>query len=76
MLKSELKEIVHVYNLAREDFRNLVGDTPENYRVLLFINPDLHVSVNRAIELTGTPQAILTMISQQTCRQGRKNVII
>lgn len=58
--KTEFDEIVRVYNLAREDFKVLVGETPENYRVLLFVNPDLHVSVNRVIEITGTPQAILT----------------
>ena len=58
--KTEYNEIVRVYNLAREDFKHLVGETPENYRVLLFINPDLHVSVNRVVEITGTPQAILT----------------
>ncbi|MCK5304874.1 MAG: hypothetical protein KAJ72_06470, partial [Candidatus Heimdallarchaeota archaeon] len=62
MLKTETEfdEIVRVYNLAREDFKALVGETPENYRVLLFVNPDLHVSVNRVVEITGTPQAILT----------------
>ncbi|MCG3223073.1 MAG: hypothetical protein H7647_01300, partial [Candidatus Heimdallarchaeota archaeon] len=53
MLKTETEfdEIVRVYNLAREDFKVLVGETPENYRVLLFVNPDLHISITLFTEM-------------------------
>ncbi len=60
MLKEELTEVIEVYKKSREDFQKLVGTTPENYRILLFVNPEMHVSVNRVVEMTGTPQAILT----------------
>ncbi|MHA2357181.1 MAG: hypothetical protein ACXABK_00230 [Candidatus Heimdallarchaeaceae archaeon] len=60
MLKEELEDVVRVYLNARDDFQLLVGATPENYRILIFINPELHISVNRVLEETGTPQAILT----------------
>ena len=60
MLKEELADIIVIYQNARDDFKTLVGETPENYRVLIFLNPEMHVSVNRVLEVTGTPQAILT----------------
>ncbi len=60
MLKTELADIITVYQKAREDFKTLVGDTPENYRVLLFLNPEIHISVNRVLESSGTPVAILS----------------
>jgi len=60
MLKSELTEIVDIYLKARDDFSKLVGECPENYKVLVFINPVLHVSLNRVLETAGTPQAILS----------------
>ncbi|MCG3215395.1 MAG: hypothetical protein KAS63_01685, partial [Candidatus Heimdallarchaeota archaeon] len=60
MLKAELTEVIGVYHKARDDIKTLVGSTPENYRILIFVNPEMHVSVNRVVEMTGTPQAILT----------------
>ncbi|MHA1305517.1 MAG: hypothetical protein ACTSPI_17595, partial [Candidatus Heimdallarchaeaceae archaeon] len=60
MLKTELAPIIAVYQKAREDFKELIGDTPEEYKILVFLNPDIHVSVNRVMESAGTPQAILT----------------
>ena len=73
MLKAELEEIVEVYQKAKADFRFLVGSNPENYRVLIFINPELHVSVNRVVEITGTPQAILTAEQITNLRSARIN---
>lgn len=60
MLKAELSQVVDIYLQAREDFKAIVGECPENYRVLIFINPDLHIAVNKVIETAGTPQAILS----------------
>ncbi|MFW9851321.1 MAG: hypothetical protein ACFFDS_00075 [Candidatus Thorarchaeota archaeon] len=73
MLKVELEEIVEVYQKAKADFRVLMGSNPENYRVLIFINPELHVSVNRVVEITGTPQAILTSEQITNLRSARIN---
>ena len=73
MLKEELAEIIVVYKNAREDFKTLVGETPENYRVLIFLNPEMHVSVNRVLEVTGTPQAILTSEQITNLRAARIN---
>ena len=71
MLKEELSDVIEVYNKAREDFKTLVGETPENYRILIFINPEMHISVNRVIEETGTPQAILTSEQITNIRSAR-----
>ncbi len=71
MLKEELAEIIVVYQNAREDFKTLVGETPENYRVLIFLDPEMHVSVNRVVEVTGTPQAILTSEQITNLRSAR-----
>ncbi len=60
MLKEELEPIIEVYKKARADFKELLGDTPEQYKVLVFINPEIHVSLNKVMESGGTPQAILT----------------
>ena len=60
MLKAELPNIIDIYQKVRNDFKELVGETPEDYRVLVFLNPELHVSMNRVIENAGTPQAVLT----------------
>ncbi|MHA1259285.1 MAG: hypothetical protein ACTSSG_05705 [Candidatus Heimdallarchaeaceae archaeon] len=73
MLKEEAEQVINTYLKAREDFKHLVGATPENYRVLLFINPELHVSVNRVVELAGTPQAILTAEQITHLRSARIN---
>ncbi|MHA1778149.1 MAG: hypothetical protein ACTSYN_01115, partial [Candidatus Heimdallarchaeaceae archaeon] len=73
MLKTELSQIVEVYLKAREDFRSIVGECPENYRVLVFINPDLHVAVNKVIETAGTPQAILSSESINHLKSAQLN---
>ena len=36
--------VVEIYKQARKDFEEFVGETPEDYKVLLFIDPDLHTS--------------------------------
>ena len=73
MLKAELGDIVETYLKARKDFEHLVGGSPENYRILLFINPELHISVNRVVEITGTPQAILTAEQITNLKSARIN---
>ncbi|UJG42556.1 MAG: hypothetical protein K9W46_09155 [Candidatus Heimdallarchaeum endolithica] len=73
MHKDELADIINVYLKARKDFLELVGETPENYRILIFLNPDLHISVNRVIESAGTPQAILTAEEVVHLQSARNN---
>ena len=73
MLKTELSEIITIYQKAREDFKMLIGDTPEEYRVLIFLSQKLHVSMNRVIENAGTPQAILTGEEITHLRSSRMN---
>jgi hypothetical protein len=71
MLKEELSDVIEVYNKARDDFKTLVGETPENYRILVFVSPEMHISVNRVMEETGTPQAILTSEQITNLRSAR-----
>ena len=52
--------LVKIYLQARNDFEEFVGEAPEDYKVLVFIDPELHSSLYQIIELGGSPHAILS----------------
>ncbi|MHA1503702.1 MAG: hypothetical protein ACTSPT_00770, partial [Candidatus Heimdallarchaeota archaeon] len=49
--------LVDIYNQARKDFEEFVGETPEDYKVLVFVDSDLHSSLYQVMELGGSPHA-------------------
>ncbi|NHJ85309.1 MAG: hypothetical protein FK734_07590 [Asgard group archaeon] len=63
--------IVDIYLQARKDFEEFVGETPEDYKVLLFIDPELHASLYQVMELGGTPHAVLSQEITETLRRAR-----
>ncbi len=67
----ELGQIETVHQQARKDIYTILGECPEEYRILIFNNPDIQVSVNRIIDSAGTPQAILTAEEVNHLRSAR-----
>ena len=63
--------VVEIYKQARKDFEEFVGETPEDYKVLLFIDPDLHTSLYQVIELGGSPFAVLSQEMIDNLRKSR-----
>ncbi len=51
---------LNAYNRARNIVKDLLGITPENYKVLLFVDPTLYDSVVLQTTRTGTPRAIIS----------------
>ncbi|MDH5404433.1 MAG: hypothetical protein OEY49_18175, partial [Candidatus Heimdallarchaeota archaeon] len=48
------------YSQARKTVKNLLGTTPEDYKVLLFVDPSLYQSVLLKTLKTGTPKAAIS----------------
>ncbi|MBD3189369.1 MAG: hypothetical protein GF308_01935 [Candidatus Heimdallarchaeota archaeon] len=63
--------LVKIYKQARKDFEEFVGETPEDYRVLVFIDPELHGSLYQVMELGGSPHAILSKELINNLREAR-----
>ena len=63
--------VVEIYKQARKDFEEFVGDTPEDYKVLLFIDPELHTSLYQVMELGGSPFAVLSQEQIENLRKAR-----
>jgi len=63
--------VVEIYKQARKDFEEFVGETPEDYKVLLFIDPELHTSLYQVMELGGSPFAVLSQEQIENLRKAR-----
>lgn len=63
--------LVEIYLQARKDFEEFVGETPEDYKVLVFIDPELHNSMYKVMELGGSPHAVLSQEIVETLRKSR-----
>lgn len=63
--------VVEIYKQARKDFEEFVGDTPEEYKVLVFIDPELHSSLYQVMELGGSPHAVLSQEMIENLRKSR-----
>jgi hypothetical protein len=63
--------LVEIYKQARKDFADFVGETPEDYKVLVFIDPELHSSLQEVIELGDSPHAILSQEQIATLQKAR-----
>ncbi|NHJ05008.1 MAG: hypothetical protein EAX90_09300 [Candidatus Heimdallarchaeota archaeon] len=63
--------VVKIYLQARKDFEEFVGETPEKYKVLLFIDPELHNSLYQVMELGGSPHAVLSQEMIENLRKSR-----
>ncbi len=63
--------VVKIYQQARKDFEEFVGETPEDYKVLLFIDPDLHTSLYQVMEFGGSPFAVLSQEQIENLRKAR-----
>ncbi|MFW9922529.1 MAG: hypothetical protein ACFFDW_04475 [Candidatus Thorarchaeota archaeon] len=63
--------VVEIYLQARKDFAEFVGETPEDYKVLLFIDPELHNSLYQVMELGGSPHAVLSQQMIESLRKSR-----
>ncbi|MHA1365743.1 MAG: hypothetical protein ACTSXA_01775 [Candidatus Heimdallarchaeota archaeon] len=63
--------LVDIYNQARKDFEEFVGETPEDYKVLIFVDSDLHSSLYQVMELGGSPHAVLSQEQVENLRKIR-----
>ncbi|NHJ48859.1 MAG: hypothetical protein FK733_13830 [Asgard group archaeon] len=63
--------VVEIYQKARKDFEDFVGECPEDYKVLIFIDPDLHTSLYKVMELGGSPHAVLSQEMIESLRKTR-----
>ena len=63
--------LVEIYNQARKDFEDFVGEVPEDYKVLVFIDPELHSSLYQIMELGGSPHAVLSQEMIESLRKAR-----
>ncbi|MEA2071819.1 MAG: hypothetical protein U9O98_11095 [Asgard group archaeon] len=63
--------LVKIYKQARKDFKSFVGETPEDYKILVFIDPDLHGSLYQIMELGDSPHAVLTREQINNLRKSR-----
>jgi len=63
--------LVDIYNQARKDFEEFVGETPEDYKVLVFVDSDLHSSLYQVMELGGSPHAVLSQEQVENLRKIR-----
>ena len=63
--------VVEIYKQARKDFEEFVGETPEDYKVLVFIDPELHSSLYQVMELGGSPHAVLSQEMIENLRTSR-----
>ncbi|NHJ39741.1 MAG: hypothetical protein FK731_06880 [Asgard group archaeon] len=63
--------VVEIYQKARKDFEEFVGECPEDYKVLLFIDPELHSSLYQIMELGGSPHAVLSQEMIESLRKSR-----
>lgn len=52
--------IIESYNNARNYIESVYGTTPENYSVLLFLDPSIYESVILQTTLAGTPRSIIS----------------
>ncbi|MHA2358539.1 MAG: hypothetical protein ACXABK_07210, partial [Candidatus Heimdallarchaeaceae archaeon] len=63
--------VIEIYQQARKDFEEFVGECPEDYKVLLFIDPELHTSLYQIMELGGSPHAVLSQEMIESLRKSR-----
>ncbi|MBN1329700.1 MAG: hypothetical protein JXA54_09530 [Candidatus Heimdallarchaeota archaeon] len=63
--------VVEIYKQARKDFEEFVGECPEDYKVLVFVDPELHASLYQVMELGGSPHAVLSQEMIETLRKSR-----
>jgi hypothetical protein len=66
------QRVIEIYQQARQDFKDFVGETPEDYKVLLFIDPELHNSLYQIIDHGGSPHAILSQELVSNLRVSRE----
>jgi hypothetical protein len=63
--------VEEIYLKARKDFEEFVGECPEDYKVLVFIDPELHQSLYKVMELGGSPHAVLSQELIESLRKSR-----
>ena len=51
---------IEAYKEARQTTENLLGTTPEDYKILLFVDPELYNSVYLQINYAATPNAVIS----------------
>ncbi len=69
MIKDD--KLIEVYNRARESVNSIVGTTPEDYKLLMFVDPSLYDSVILQTQRAGTPKAVISSNELQVL-QGLK----
>ena len=73
MEKIQLKSMLEkIYLQARSNFQDWFGACPEEYRVLLFIDPKLQPSIERMIRYAGTPRGTLGASHLRDLREMRE----
>ncbi|MCY3413276.1 MAG: hypothetical protein INQ03_16670 [Candidatus Heimdallarchaeota archaeon] len=67
------ERLVKVYNEARSVVDEIIGVTPENYKLLLFVDPSLYGSVLLQTRNAGTPKAIISSNELEVLRELKEN---
>lgn len=72
-MKTEQK-FLDVFNSAQDKVENLLGKRPDDFKILLFVDPRLYGSVLLQTEKTGTPKAVVSSnelyVLQQMVEEG------
>lgn len=54
------EKFLNAYENANLEVENLIGRRPNDYKILMFIDPDLYKSVLLQTEATGSPKAVIS----------------
>ena len=54
------EKFLNAYENANLEVENLIGRRPVDYKILMFIDPDLYKSVLLQTEATGSPRAVIS----------------
>lgn len=66
------KKLIEIYHRARDSIQEITGATPENYKLLFFIDPSLYDSVLLQTRNAGSPKGIISS-NELTVLQGLKD---
>lgn len=77
------EQVTAEYLKARDDVKSQFGDCPEDYKILMLIDPKVYSSIERIINYAGTPHAVMTTTQVEELKfvrdsdympQGKKSV--